>query len=315
MLRLNEKAWEILQEMIDNSEALKIRVHRSQRGAILVDAGVECLGSLNAGLLVSRMLLSGLGDVRITFQGGVPYVQVMTDYPLYACMASQYAGWSISIGKFFAMGSGPARLLGSKEPLIEEFNWKSKEDRGVLFLETSRFPPEEVVDYISESCELPPDRLGIVFAPTGSLVGAVQVTARVVETGIHKMHEIGYDIRKLVSAMGMAPIPPLGKDDLEAIGRTNDAVIYGGSTFYFVSDDSDLSDLISRIPSSSSESYGLPFLELFKRSNYKFYDMDPLLFSPAEVTIVSILTGRAFKAGKVNLELLRASFGYEIGDS
>lgn len=315
MLKLNERAWGILNTIVQREEELKVRVYRSKRGALLVDAGIESPGSIEAGILVSRMLLSGLGEVSIVYQYGIPHVQVVTDHPLYACMASQYAGWNVSVGKFFAMGSGPARLLGSREPLIEEFGWRIAEDRGVIFLETRKIPSDEVIDYISESCKLPPEGLGIVFAPTGSLVGAIQVTARVVETGVHKMYEIGYDIRKIVSAMGTAPIPPLGRDDLEAIGRTNDAVIYGGRTVYFLSDDVDLSEVVVKIPSSNSDSYGLPFLELFKRSNYSFYDMDPLLFSPAEVTLVSLLSGKVFRAGRVNWDVLRASFGYEIGDN
>lgn len=315
MFKLNERAWRILYELVERERELKVKVYRSSKGALLVDAGVEYPGSIEAGLLVSKMLLSDLGDVRVIYCNGLPHVQVFTDHPLYACMASQYAGWCISLGKFFAMGSGPARLLGSKEPLIEEFGWRSIEDKGVIFLETRKPPSEEVIDYIAESCRLSHSNLGIVYAPTGCLVGAIQVVARVVETGIHKLHELKYDITKIVSGLGVAPIPPLGKDDLEAIGRTNDAVIYGGRTFYFIDDDSDLSDFVKKVPSSSSESYGMPFLELFKKSNYKFYDMDPLLFSPAEVTLASVKTGRVFKAGSVNEELISRSFGYEISHS
>lgn len=315
MFKLNRRAWRIFYELVDRGEELKVKAYRSSKGALLVDAGVECLGSIEAGLLVSKMLLSALGDVRIIYHNDLPHVQVFTDHPLYACMASQYAGWCISLGKFFAMGSGPARLLGSKEPLIDEFGWRSDEDIGVIFLETRNLPSEEVIDYIAESCRLPHSSLGVVYAPTGCLVGAIQVVARVVETGIHKMHELKYDITKIVSGLGIAPIPPLGKDDLEAIGRTNDAVIYGGRTFYFVDDDSNLSDFVKKIPSSSSDSYGMPFLELFKKSNYKFYDMDPMLFSPAEVTLVSIRTGKVFKAGSVNEKLIKESFGYEVSHS
>ncbi|KUK13713.1 MAG: methenyltetrahydromethanopterin cyclohydrolase [Synergistetes bacterium] len=309
MFMLNERAWRLLYQLVEREEELKVKVSRSSKGALLVDAGVECLGSLEAGILISEMLLSGLGEVKIIYSDGLPHVQVITDHPLYACMASQYAGWAISLDKYFAMGSGPARLLGSKEPLIEEFNWKVREDKGVIFLETRTSPSERVIDYIANACKLAPENLGIVYAPTGSLVGSIQVTARVVETGLHKMHEIRYDIRKVVSAIGMAPIPPVGRDDLEAIGRTNDAIIYGGRTFYFVNDSDDLSDLIEKIPSSSSSSYGEPFLELFKKSNYNFYDMDPMLFSPAEVVLVSLINGKAYKAGGVNRELVRRLFG------
>ncbi|MBC7240237.1 MAG: methenyltetrahydromethanopterin cyclohydrolase, partial [Chloroflexi bacterium] len=182
MFMLNERAWRLLYQLVEREEELKVKVSRSSKGALLVDAGVECLGSLEAGILNSEMLLSGLGEVKIIYSDGLPHVQVITDHPLYACMASQYAGWAISLDKYFAMGSGPARLLGSKEPLIEEFNWKVREDKGVIFLETRTSPSERVIDYIANACKLAPENLGIVYAPTGSLVGSIQVTARVVET-------------------------------------------------------------------------------------------------------------------------------------
>ena len=41
--------------------------------------------------------------------GRAPLVQVVTDHPVRACLASQYAGWAIKEGKYFAMGSGPMR--------------------------------------------------------------------------------------------------------------------------------------------------------------------------------------------------------------
>ncbi len=315
MLKLNERAWKILERLVEGSDVLRIRVHRSEKGALLIDAGVKCMGSLKAGLLISEMLLAGLGEVRLIYENGIPQIQVLTDQPLYACMASQYAGWRISMGDFFAMGSGPARVLGSKEPIIEEFEWNFREEKAVIFLETRKFPTAEVIEYIASSCKVSPENLGVVFAPTGSLVGAVQVVARVVETGIHKLHELGYDISKIVSGVGIAPLPPLGEDDLEALGRTNDAVIYGGITTYFLNDDADLSEFVKRVPSCSSSSYGLPFLEIFKRSNYNFYDIDPLLFSPAEVNLVSLITGRTFKAGRISRSLISRSFGYEAGNN
>ncbi len=309
MLKLNERAWNLVENLLKNEQNLRIKSYRSKRGALLIDAGVEVEGSLEAGVLISRMLLSDLGKVNLFLSDEFMYVQVRTDYPLLACMASQYAGWKISVGKFYGMGSGPARVLYGKEPVLKKFGWKGKEDRAVLFIETRVVPPEDVVEYVSESCKVFPDKIAVVFAPTGSLVGSVQVPARVVETGVHKMIELGYEVERLSSAIGAAPVPPVGTDDFEAIGRTNDAVIYGGKIVYFVRDERDLFSLVSRIPSLTSRDYGLPFLEVFRLNDCDFYKIDPLLFSPAEVSLVSLLTGRTFRAGLINRDILRRSFG------
>ncbi len=308
MVALNERAWAILLKIVENKDELKVRVFRSRRGAILVDAGVEVDGSIGAGLLVSKMLLSGLGDVNISYAHGQFGVQVLTDSPIFACLASQYAGWRISVSGFFGMCSGPGRLLGSKEELFDKFQCVERGVRAVLFIETSNVPPQEVVEYISDSCGLHEDDVGIVFSPSNSLVGSIQVPARVVETGIHKLMEIGYDVRNVKSALGFSPIPPVGESVLDAIGKLNDAIIYGGKVVFYVDDLTDLSDIIKRVPSDSSDSYGLPFSEVFKRSNGDFYSIDPLLFSPAEVSVISLRTGRLYHAGRVNTEILEKSF-------
>ncbi len=308
MLRLNERAWGILLDVVEHAVDLRVRTFYSKGGAILVDAGIEAEGSLNAGILISEMLLSGLGDVNVFYASDWLSVQVSTDLPVVACLASQYAGWKISLGSFYGMCSGPGRLLGSKEELFDRFGWLEGSTRAVLFIETSDVPSQEVVEYVSDSCKLHEDRIGIVFSSSNSLVGSIQVPARVVETGIHKLMEVGYDVSKIRSAVGSSPIPPIGESALDAIGKLNDAIIYGGRTIFYVDDADDLSDVIKKIPSSASANYGLPFLEIFGRNNNDFYSIDPLLFSPAEVSMISLRTGRLYRAGRVNVEILENSF-------
>jgi len=309
MLDLNSMAWELLQGMVKDKDILKLKVHKSKGGALLVDAGIENEGSISAGIMISKMLLSGLADVRVNFFNGMSYVQVISDHPLLSCMASQYAGWKILVGKFNGMGSGPARILGSKEPIMKKFGWSAKHDKAVLFIESRQIPEQEVVEYISESCKVKENAIGIVFAPSGSIVGSIQVPARVVETGLHKMMEIGYNVSNIVSAIGTAPIPPVGKNDLEAIGRLNDAIIYGGEIVYVVKDDKDILEFLKKIPSCNSKDYGQPFMELFRSVGGDFYQIDPLIFSPASVTMVSLSNGKSFRAGSIDGKLLKKSFG------
>ena len=97
-------------------------------------------------------------------------------------------------------------------------------------------------------------------------------------------------------------------DDAHAIGRTNDAILYGSQVFYSVrAEDDELAALIERIPSASSSDYGIPFYELFMRYKGDFYQIDRLLFSPAQVEISNLNSGRNFSAGYVNSILIKAS--------
>ena len=137
----------------------------------------------------------------------------------------------------------------------------------------------------------------------------VQVAARVVETALHKLHELEFDVRRVVSGFGTCPLPPVAKTDPEAIGRTNDAVLYGGQVELTVdAPDDELEALVDRLPSSASRDHGQPFGKVLERANWDFYAIDPLLFSPAEVRLVSVESGRSFHAGRVQLDVLEQSF-------
>jgi methenyltetrahydromethanopterin cyclohydrolase len=148
----------------------------------------------------------------------------------------------------------------------------------------------------------------MAIAPTASIVGSVQVAARAVETGLHKLVELGWDIKQIVAGYGTCPLAPIAGDDLHAIGRTNDGVLYGGQTYYTVrADDAELAALVEQVPSSSSRDYGTPFYDLFQRYGGDFYKIDPMLFSPAQVAFNNLSSGRTFSAGQVNPALLRTS--------
>jgi methenyltetrahydromethanopterin cyclohydrolase len=234
---------------------------------------------------------------------------VWTDHPAVACMASQYAGWAISVGKFFAMGSGPLRAHARVErELFEKLGYEEQADEGVLVLETRSLPNDEVAAWVAEKARLQPLQLTFVVAPTASIAGGVQISARIVETGLHKMETLGFDVTRVVSAMGTAPLPPVAKNDLRAIGRTNDCILYGGQARYTIkASDAELEKLAEQVPASASRDYGTPFYEIFQRYGGDFYKIDPLLFSPAEVWLTSTESGRTFHAGRLNPEVLEAS--------
>jgi methenyltetrahydromethanopterin cyclohydrolase len=312
-VRMNEAATAIADAMADQSELLRVSAQRLPSGARVIDAGVQVEGGIGAGLALARICMGGLGEIACTpVQIGdrsYPGLTVWTDHPAVACMASQYAGWAISVGKFFAMGSGPLRAHARVErELFEKLGYEEQADEGVLVLEGRSLPTDEVAGWVGDKSRLDASRLTFVVAPTASLAGGVQISARIIETGLHKMETLGFDVRQVVSALGTAPLPPVAKNDLRAIGRTNDCILYGGQAHYTVrAADHELEKLAEQIPASASRDYGTPFYEIFQRYGGDFYKIDPLLFSPAEVWLTSTQSGRTFHAGRLNPQILEAS--------
>jgi methenyltetrahydromethanopterin cyclohydrolase len=178
----------------------------------------------------------------------------------------------------------------------------------VLVLETRELPGDEVAAHIAHKANLSPAQLTLIAAPTASLAGGTQISARIIETGLHKMETLGFDVRQVISAIGTAPVATVSKNDLRGIGRTNDCILYGGQARYTVrASDADLAELAPKVPASASRDYGVPFYEIFQRYEGDFYKIDPLLFSPAEVWLTSVESGRTFHAGRLNPEVLTAS--------
>jgi methenyltetrahydromethanopterin cyclohydrolase len=282
-------------------------------GVRIIDCGAKTLGSLEAGVLLAETCLAGLGRVnlasgRADIWSG-PAVTVATDQPVAACMASQYAGWQITGEKYFAMGSGPMRAVGSREPLFDKIGHRERPQRVAGILETRKLPPAAVCAQIASDCSVSPDQLTLLVAPTASIAGTIQIVARSVETALHKMHEIGFDLQHVVSGYGVAPLPPIAADDLVGIGRTNDAILYGGEVTLWVNgDDEQIAALGPKIPSSSSADYGEPFAAIFERYGRDFYKIDPLLFSPAAIVLVNLRSGKCHSFGKTSAAVLQQSF-------
>jgi len=310
MISVNKRALKQVLTMTEDAEALGIAVQKLSNGSTVLDCGVEVDGSLEAGRLYAEACMGGLAQITfcdLDLEGlWLPGVRVVVSQPPISCLGAQYAGWDVKVGSFSAMGSGPARALHASGPIFDHIVYQDDGDVGVLALETADLPGEGVADYVAEKCRVSPENLYLLAAPTASLVGSVQVAARVVETGLHKMVEIGFDVNVLLSGFGRCPLPPVAADDLEAIGRTNDAVLYGGEAWYTMrTDDEAIEKVIDLLPSCASEDYGTPFGDLVERYHGAFYEMDPLLFSPAEVHVNNTTTGRTFHAGSVDVDIVR----------
>jgi methenyltetrahydromethanopterin cyclohydrolase len=317
-ISVNTLAGSLVDRLVAEATQFRCIVSKGERGETLIDAGSAVIGGIDAGLLMAEICLGGLGTVTLTPFNASPnwpfHLTVRTKDPVVACLGSQYAGWSLQHGEgkgaFFALGSGPARALALKEPLFHDLGYADVADRATLVLEGDRPPPPEIVDKVAEACKVAPDRVTFIYAPTRSLAGGVQVVARVLEVAMHKVHELKFPLSRVIDGIATAPLSPPHPDFVTAMGRTNDAIIYGGQAHIFVTGPaSEAKELAAALPSTTSRDYGQPFAQIFKTYKGDFYKIDPTLFSPAAAMVTAVETGETFRAGHIDLALLDASFG------
>lgn len=320
---LNKLTQPLVQQLIDNSEKLRLGVETLANGSVIIDAGINTLGGLEAGRIIAEICLGGMGTVTIThspFTTNWPLtVNVHTGNPVLGCLGSQYAGWSLSHEKYYALGSGPARALATKlkegkeepvEELYKELAYHDEADSTVLVIENDALPPIEIVEKVAAACKVDPSRLTIIVTPTSSLAGGVQVVARVLEVAMHKAHALHFPLENIIDGSGSAPICPPHPKFVKAMGRTNDAILFAGQVHIFVKGDDAAAEKLAReLPSSTSKDYGKPFADIFKQYDYDFFKIDAMLFSPASVIVTAIESGNSFRAGKLDNALLDQSFG------
>jgi methenyltetrahydromethanopterin cyclohydrolase len=314
---VNALATPLVEALVADAPRLRLTVSANRGEARLVDAGASALGSIEAGRRIAEICLGGLGTVTVAPAGPVaawPFtVTVHAADPVLACLGSQYAGWSLQdeggSSGFFALGSGPGRAAAAAEHLFEELHYRDTATQIALVLESASPPPPSVVARVAEAARVKPEDVTFIYAPTQSLAGSTQVVARVLEVALHKAHTVGFDLGAIVDGIGAAPLSPPHPDFIQAMGRTNDAIIYGGRVQLFVdADDADAKQLAEQIPSTTSADHGAPFAEIFSRVNGDFYKIDGALFSPAEAIVTSVKTGKTFRGGRLEPQLVDASF-------
>lgn len=312
---VNQLTDPLVQHLIDNAKSLRLGVEKLESGCTIVDAGIHHAGGLEAGRLIAEICMGGLGHVSLqtsqTFANWPWMLSVHSNNPILSCLGSQYAGWSLAHEKFFSLGSGPGRAIAAREELYKELGYQDKAEKACLVLESDKVPPAEVVAKVSRDTGVKPENLTFILTPTRSLAGTVQIVARVLEVAMHKIHTLHFPLDHVVDGMASAPVPPPAPDFLTGMGRTNDAILFGGHAHIFVKGTDEAAEKLARLlPSDSSRDYGRPFAEVFKAVNMDFYKIDPMLFSPAAVTVTAIESGNSYRGGKLNSDLLDQSFGF-----
>ncbi|MFX1510363.1 MAG: methenyltetrahydromethanopterin cyclohydrolase [Promethearchaeota archaeon] len=307
---VNKLAMPSVKRLLTESETLHVRVHKTKGKATIIDCGIDVPGTLEAGRLLAEVCMGGLGQVELEIVrvGGstFPATRVTCDNATLACIGSQAAGWNVQVEGFFALGSGPARAKAQVEgKLYDKLDYKDNHKEAVLVLETRTIPNPAVCEHVADTCKIDEKDLYVLVAPTASIAGSVQIAARIVETGIHKLKILGYDFRKILSGIGVCPIVPVARKDMRAMGITNDAILMMGETFLFIqsAEGDGLADLIAKVPSSTSSDYGKPFYKIFKEAEGDFYKIDKMLFAPAHITVNDLRTGQYHTAGKLDPQL------------
>jgi methenyltetrahydromethanopterin cyclohydrolase len=307
----------LVEALVRDADRLRLSLATGPLGCRLIDAGAGVAGGLEAGRRIVEICLGGLGQVAIVPTPHLtnwPFsIQVGSADPVTACLGSQYAGWSLAGGEgddgWFALGSGPGRATAAVEALFGELGYKDAGGDIVLVLESAAPPPESVVRMVADVTGVAADRITFIYAPTQSLAGSTQVVGRVLEVALHKVHTLHFPLERVVDGIGLAPLAPPTPDFVTAMGRTNDAIIYGGRVHLFVTGPEDEAEALAHnLPSRGSRDYGRPFAEVFRKFGGDFYAIDAALFSPAEVLVTALVSGRTFRGGAIAPDLVDASF-------
>jgi methenyltetrahydromethanopterin cyclohydrolase len=310
---INALCAPLVKRLIHDAELLKLGISTHACGATIIDAGIAAAGSAEAGRLIAEICMGGLGEVGLSdsaqISGWPASISATSHTPVLACLASQYAGWSLQHEKFFSLGSGPARSIAQREDIFKELAYVDHADATVLVLETSQIPPTEIFEKIARDTKVDPKNLTLILTPTTSIAGVVQIVGRVLEVALHKAHTVHFPLENVIGGFGVAVLPPVSTDFMTAMGRTNDAILFGGFVQLSVQcSDAEAEKLANALPSSASKDYGKTFAEVFKSYNMDFYKIDPLLFSPAKVEVLNVTTGKRFTAGEFNQSLIEKSF-------
>lgn len=312
-LSVNQLSAPLVAELKSRADQLRVGVSTHETGCTIVDAGIESHATSEAGRLIAEICMGGLGKVSLVqenrFDNLNEAIFVSSENPVVSCLASQYAGWALSHEKFFSLGSGPARALANREEVFKDIGYQDKGAHSCLVLETDQVPPTPVIEKVLKDTGLNADGLTIILTPTTSVAGTVQIVGRVLEVALHKAHTLHFDLTNVVSGTGLAVLPPVHHDFMTAMGRTNDAILFGGFVELNVKGSDEAAEkLANELPSSASKDYGKTFGEVFKFYDMDFYKIDPMLFSPAQVRVKNLDTGSVFEAGKLNPALIAQSF-------
>jgi methenyltetrahydromethanopterin cyclohydrolase len=310
-ISLTKEALPFLRKILDNSDRLNVVVSE-QNGAKIIDCGLNTIGSIEAGILFTKISLGGLATVSVGYDNNssftAPTVQVTTAHPVLATLGCQAASWNINKKGFFGMACGPGRALAQKPSRSYKLlNYQDNNSKGIICLEADKMPTDEVIDYLAEKCSVNKENLFLLLIKTNCLVEFVQMAARAIELGIFRLVEqLGYAKEKVLHAIGTGIIPSVSDNKEIANDRVNNGLIYGTRLHLSIRSDpeDDLTELLPKVPSNASSSYGKRFQILFEEAGKDFANFDLTLLAPSELVVNDFRTGKKYHYGKIDTQFL-----------
>lgn len=316
-LSVNERGLEIISPILDQPQRYGARVEKTPGGATIVDMGNDVDGSWQGAKLFVEASFGGLADVtyaRMAIKDlEVATVDVMVDRPMLAVVACQVGAMRLGNGEFAGLGSGPARAKARTDAWAQRVAYEDPSPYVLVQFQMPDMPAEELLQSVADACNEPLANVTAMVAPTASLVGSVQVAARAFEQCMVALgRNTSFDLESIVFAHARAPIAPVVKDELIAMGRTNDCLVYGGSSFLWVRhpDDEEVRMATETLPfaARAGEFYGKGFKEILAAFGRNLYNIPAHMDGPAKMAMTNMLTGRVFVAGEIGIDLLHQSF-------
>jgi methenyltetrahydromethanopterin cyclohydrolase len=293
-LNLNQKSYKILQGFRDYDGVETTEFSIGGKKATVIDLGVRVKIddklSKKIGISVAEATMGSLGKVGVV---GDKLGVDISEYPAIATLGCQLAGWSIEVEGKKKLGSGPARIpAGKPSEIIDRVGYHESSEKSTLILETDTLPGKDTCKKILKDTKS--RELIIAALRDDTTIGLINVLARIVEVGIFRLNNLGYDVNTIVSASGSVPVPKITPD---VMFTSNDSIIYRGMVSLEVNGwDPEITE---RAVSRSSGVYGKSFKEIFEEAGGNFYKIDPEIFAPAGLNVTDLKDGRKYRAGGI----------------
>jgi methenyltetrahydromethanopterin cyclohydrolase len=307
----------IVRRIIDEAEALGVEVHRLPNGATVIDMGVARQGGWEAARLFCQATLGGLGRLEYGFfdLDGIelPEVRVFIDDPAVALLSSQLSGWPLNEMKNEAgvvpLVSGPVRAVAQRDRFSQAVAYRDDSPELVAGLQDTRLPDERLTELIAKECGRTAADVYVLVASTASLVGAINVVSRTMETAIWRLHSLGLGADRIISAWGKAPLPPLTNDEYEAMVRTNTYTYYGGTVGFFVDEDDAVVRAAMRdfpLAPHTCPHYGVPFRKLLEDAGGDIFNVKGFVHCVTKGIANNVRSGKVHATGAVDKRMLRS---------
>ena len=317
MLSLSENTCRLIEERIlPFLWELGCESHTLKNGARVIDMGVRAPGGYEAARLFTLVTLGALGDVsygKMTVgKRELESVEVRLDRPHEAALSSQFSAWKIKPSGVYNLpgfGSGPARAIAYRDGIARMWPYRDHFEKTALALQTAELPDESIADEVATACDIRPENVYLLAAKTGSLVGCVQIAARMAEVSLWGLGYFGFPLEKVKSFSGSAAVPPVIDDELIAMDRVNSSTLYGSVARYVVDcEDAEIEAVLPRMTFSGTVHNQKTFAELYDAAQRDIFLMDTDVHKVARIEMTNLKSGKTFTAGAVDAEMLQKSY-------